>query len=284
MRYAFIQEQRGGFPVRVLCAVLGVSPSGFYRWAQDPVGRRHIRREALLARIRLVHQRSRGVYGSPRVQRALALEGDAPCRNTVAALMKAHGLRGTARPRRVRTTIPRRAAGADLVGRGFGAGARDLVWTSDITYIPTGEGYLYLAGVMDLFSRRIVGWSMATHLKQQLVLDAVRMALTRRRPAAGLLLHSARGSQYTCEAMGRLLSRHGIRQSMSRSGDCYDNAPTESLWSTLKRELAHPGAFPTRERARAAIFEYIEVFYNRQRLHSALDYKSPEQFEADGGA
>jgi transposase InsO family protein len=170
------------------------------------------------------------------------------------------------------------------VGRGFGAGARDLVWTSDITYIPTGQGYLYLAGVMDLFSRRIVGWSMATHLKQQLVLDAVRMAITRRGPAPGLILHSDRGSQYTCDAMGRLLNRHGIRQSMSRSGDCYDNAPTESLWSTLKRELAHRGAFATRQRARSAIFEYIEVFYNRQRLHSALGYKSPEQFEADRGA
>lgn len=284
MRYAFIRDHRAGYPVRALCAAMGVSPSGFYRWMQDPVGRRRLRREALLARIRRVHQRSRGVYGSPRVQRALAQEGDAPCRNTVAAVMKAHGIKGQWRKRRVKTTIPRQAAAADLLGRGFDAGARDLVWTSDITYISTGEGYLYLAGVMDLFSRRIVGWSMATRLKQQLVIDAVKMAITRRSPAPGLILHSDRGSQYTCGAFRRLLTRHGIRQSMSRSGDCYDNAPTESLWSTLKRELVNPGAFTTRERARVAIFEYIEVFYNRRRLHSALGYKSPEQFEANEGA
>jgi putative transposase len=283
VRYAFVRDHRAQFPVRLLCAAVSVSRSGFYRWLRHPVGRRQARREALLACIRRIHQRSRGVYGSPRVQRALALEGPAPCRNTVAAVMKAHGLRGGARPRRVRTTVPRPAVAGDLLGRRFGAEARDRVWTSDITYLRTGEGHLYLAGVMDLFSRRVVGWSMATHLRQELVIDAVTMAISRRRPAAGLILHSDRGSQYTSGAFRRLLARHRIRQSMSRAGDCYDNAPTESLWSTLKRELAHQRPFATRGHARTAVFQYIEVFYNRRRLHSRLGYLSPEAFEARAG-
>lgn len=284
MRYAFIREHRARFPLRVLCAVMGVSRSGFYRWLRQPVGRRQLRREALLARIGRVHRRSRGTYGSPRVQRALAMEGDAPCRNTVAALMRAHGLRGRTRTRRVRTTIPREVVASDLLERRFQAAAPDQVWTGDITYIPTAQGYLYLAGVMDLYSRRIVGWSMAAHLRQELVLDALRMAIERRRPKPGLIHHSDRGCQYTSHAFRDLLARHQIRQSMSGRGDCYDNAPTESLWSTLKRELVHTRTFATRDQARAAIFDYIEVFYNRKRLHSRLGYQSPVAFEAGTGA
>ncbi len=282
MRYAFVRDHRHQFPVRVLCTVVEVSRSGFYRWVRQPVGRLQARRQALLERIRTVHHRSRGVYGSPRVQRALALQGQAPCRNTVAAIMKAHGLQGRTRRRRVPTTIPRRRPAApDLLGRGFAAQARDRVWTSDITYIRTGHGYLYLAAVMDLFSRRVVGWSMASHLRQELVIDALTMAITRRRPAPGLILHSDRGCQYTSQSFRDLLVKHRIRQSMGRRGDCYDNAPTESLWSTLKRELA--GSFSTQEQARAAIFNYIEIFYNRHRLHSRLGYLSPEAFEAKAG-
>lgn len=281
MRYAFIREQRGSFPVRVLCAVMGVSRSGFYRWVREPVGRRERRRVVLAERIGAVHRRSRGVYGSPRVQRALALEGEAPCRNTVAAVMKAHGLRGgTRRGRRLRTTVSRAAVAPDLVGRSFAVGGPDRVWTGDITYIPTAEGYLYLAGVLDLYSRKIVGWSMADHLRQGLVLDALEMAVTRRRPAPGLIHHSDRGSQYTAAAYRRLLAQHQIRQSMSRRGNCYDNAPTESLWSTIKRELVHQRRFKTRAEARSEVFEYIEVFYNRRRMHSGLGYLSPEEFEA----
>jgi len=285
VRYAFIGAQRGAFPVRVLCAVLGVSRSGFYRWRRQPVGRRQRRREQLAARIRRVHQRSRGVYGSPRVQRALAAEGEAPCRNTVAAVMKALGLRGgTRRRRRARTTTSRPAVAPDLVGRSFRAEGPDRVWTGDITYIPTGEGYLYLAGVLDLYSRRIVGWSMADHLRLVVVVDAFTWGGARRRPAPGLIHHSDRGSQYAAAAYRRLLARHQMRQSMSRRGDCYDNAPTESLWSTIKRELIHQRRFRTRREARAAVFEYIEVFYNRRRIHSRLGYLSPEAFEARGGA
>lgn len=284
MRYAFVREQRGGFPVRALCAALGVSRSGFYRWARAPVGRRQLRREALAERIGAVHRRSRGVYGSVRVQRALAREGKAPCRNTVAAVMRAHGLQGRARRRRVRTTVPRPAVAPDLLERRFAAQGRDRVWTGDITYIKTGEGYLYLAGLMDLYSRMVVGWSMADHLGQGLVIEALKMAVARRSPPPGLIHHSDRGSQYGAAAYRRLLARHQIRQSMSRAGNCYDNAPTESLWSTLKRELAGVRGFATRKQARAAVFEYIEVFYNRRRSHSRLGYLSPEQFEAQGGA
>jgi transposase InsO family protein len=276
-----VRDQRAGFPVRLLCAVLGVSRSGFYRWSREPRGRVQRRRETLLTRIRAVHGRSRGTYGSPRVHRALALEGGAPCRNTVAALMKAHGIKGVARRRfRVRTTDPRPAAAPDLVSGSFRADGPDRVWAGDITYIPTDEGYVYLAGVMDLYSRRVVGWSMTDHLRAELVIDALAMAISRRRPAPGLIHHSDRGCQYASAAFRRLLDRHRMRPSMSRRGSCYDNAPVESLWSTIKRELVHPRRFRTRAEARGAVFEYIEVFYNRQRLHSVLGYLSPEQFEA----
>lgn len=281
MRYAFIRDHRAAFPVRFLCAVLGVSRSGFYRWVREPMGRRHRRREALVARIRAVHQHSRATYGSPRVQRALALEGDAPCRNTIARIMKAQGIRAISRKRfRPRTTTPRPAAAPDLLDGRFVADAPDRVWTADITYISTGEGFLYLAGVMDLYSRRIVGWSMAAHLRRTLVMDALTMAVRRREPAPGLIHHSDRGSQYASAEFKGLLARYGIRPSMSRRGSCYDNAPTESLWSTLKRELVHVRKFRTRSEAQAAVFEYIEIFYNRRRLHSVLGYLSPEAFEA----
>jgi transposase InsO family protein len=284
VRYAFIKEQLGCFPVRALCASMGVSRSGFYRWARQPVGLRERRREALARRIRAVHQRSRGAYGSVRVQRALAMEGRAPCRNTVAAVMRAHGLQGRARRRRVRTTVSRPSVAPDLLGRCFVAQQRDRVWTGDITHIKTGEGTLYLAAVMDLHSRRVVGWSMTDHMRQSLVMEALEMAVRRRRPGPGLIHHSDRGSQYGSLAFRRLLARHQIRQSMGRAGNCYDNAPTESLWSTIKRELGEDRRFATREEARAAVFEYIETFYNRRRFHSALGYKSPEEFEAQGSA
>lgn len=285
MRYAFVRDHRRQFPVRLLCPAVGVSASGFYRWLREPVGRRQRRREALLARVRRVHQRSRGLYGSPRVHRALVDEGDAPCRNTVATVMRESGLKGGGfRRKRIRTTFAGAAAATDLLGRDFSAQGPDRVWTADITYIKTGEGVLYLAGLMDLYSRRIVGWSMSGHMRQELVCAALKMALERRRPGPGLIHHSDRGGQYTSVQYRELLAVHKIRQSMSRGGDCYDNAPTESLWSTLKRELVKQRSFARRQEARDAVFEYIEVFYNRRRLHSAIGYKSPEQFEAAPGA
>lgn len=283
MKYAFIRDHKGVYPVRVLCKVLHASPSGFYRWCIDPISRLRLRRDRLLARIHAVHTASRATYGSPRVHSALTKEGDAPCVNTVAALMKAHGIRAKARRAfRPPTTTPRPIAAPDLVQGRFTADAPNRVWTADITYLRTGEGFLYLAGVMDLYSRRIVGWSMAAHLRQQLVLDALTMALRHRRPEKGLIHHSDRGSQYSARAYTRLLRRHGALASQSRSGNCYDNAPTESLWSTLKRELTGEGrVFRTRAEARTAVFQYIEVFYNRRRLHSVLNYRSPETFESE---
>jgi len=285
MKYAFVRDHRELFAIGVMCAVLRVSRSGFYRWLREPIGRRTRRREILLARIRDVHERSRGTYGSPRIRKELAAEGAgaAPCRNTVARVMRMHGIKGIPR-RKFRPTTTRAAghgAAADLVRRQFTVQRPDQVWVGDITYVPTGEGYLYLAGVMDLCSRRIVGWSMGIRMATQLVIDALTMAVRQRRPSPGLIFHSDRGSQYTSKAYLRLLGRHGIRASMGRAGTCYDNAPAESFWSTLKAELLHQKTFAARGQARAAIFEYIEVFYSRARLHSSLGYKSPERFEID---
>jgi transposase InsO family protein len=195
--------------------------------------------------------------------------------------MNAHGIKGLTRRRfRPRTTDGGPAAAPDLLQGRFTARGINQVWTADITYIKTRQGYLYLAGVMDLCSRKIVGWSMAAHLGQKIVIDALQMAVDARSPRPGLIHHSDRGSQYASTAFRRLIEKHGCRASMSRRGSCYDNAPTESLWSTLKRDLAGQLPFDTRPQARATIFNYIEIFYNRVRLHSALGYKSPEQFEA----
>lgn len=283
MKFAFIDRHTRRFAVRAMCLVLGVSSSGYYRWKRHPVGRRALRRAELAAAIRSVHEQSRRVYGSPRVHRALLAAGRRVCCNTVARVMKALGIRArTHRRFRVRTTDSRHEypIAPNLLERRFTAQRQDQVWLTDLTYIPTDEGFLFLAGVMDLFSRRIVGWSMADHLRSRLAVDALKMALKNRWPGAGLLHHSDRGVQYACAQYRALLRRRGIVVSMSRVGNCYDNAPQESLWGKLKQELVHGTRFLTRDHARAAVFEWIEVFYNRQRLHSALGYLSPERFEA----
>jgi putative transposase len=281
--FRFIDEHRECFPVRVLCEVLGVSPSGYYARRTRPPSARARRRRELAAEIRRVHLEHRRVYGSPRVHRVLRERGHAVCRNTVARLMKSLGIAARSRRRfRARTTDadhPHPVA-ANTLDRRFGVERLDRVWASDITYIPTGEGFLYLAGVMDLCSRRIVGWSMGATLHASLACAAFTMAVRRRRPPRGLLHHSDRGVQYACDEYRRLLASHGVAVSMSRPGDCYDNAALESFWGTLKTELVHHERFATRDQARRAIFEYIEVFYNRRRLHSTLGYLSPEQFEA----
>jgi transposase InsO family protein len=284
MKFAFVQEHRGRFPVADQCRVLGVSKSGFYRWRRHPVGKRERSRAELADAIARVYRENRGVYGSPRVHAALVQEGRAVCRNTVAKVMKERGIKArTHRRFRVRTTDSDHAypVAANVLDRRFDASGPDRVWLTDITYIPTGEGWLYLAGVMDLCTRRIVGWSMAEHLRVDLVRDALNMALAARRPGADLLHHSDRGVQYACAEYQRLLASRGIRVSMSGLGDCYDNAPKESFWGTLKTELVYLERFTTRAQARAAIFDYIECFYNRTRLHSSLGYVSPERFEAD---
>ena len=229
------------------------------------------------------HAENRGVYGSPRLCEALRAEGEAVCENTVAQLMRRSGIRAKTKkkfvPRTTDSTHDRPVA-PNLLERRFEARRPGQKWAADITFVPTDEGWLYLAGVLDLCSRKLVGWSMADHMETDLVANALRMAIARRRPEAGLLHHSDRGSQYASEDYQHLLASHGITCSMSGKGDCWDNAAMESFWATLKTELVNHEHYATRQQARASIFEYVEAFYNRKRLHSSLGYRSPEAFEA----
>jgi transposase InsO family protein len=263
--------------------VLGVSRSGFYAWCRREPSISSQRREALGNRIREVYQQSRANYGSPRVHRELIAQGESVCENTVAKVMKSLQIKAkTAKAFVPRTTDSDHHApvASNTLGRDFDASLPDHKWVADITYIATDEGWLYLSAVLDLCSRRVVGWAMADHMRRELVSDALRMALTHRRPGRGLLHHSDRGVQYASDTYQGLLTDHGIDCSMSRRGNCYDNAVMESFFGTLKTELVHHEQYATHAEARASIFEYIEVFYNRQRLHSTLGYMSPEAFEA----
>jgi transposase InsO family protein len=283
VKYAFIKEHLQQYPLKIACCTLAVSRSGYYAWRDRPQSRRAKRREELAAKIQTVHEQNRRVYGSPRVYAALRAQGEEVCENTVAKVMRQEQIRAKTKRKFIpRTTDSQHASpiAPNVLERQFEAKEPDRKWVVDITYIPTDEGWLYLAGVLDLCSRRIVGWSMADHLKAELAGDALSMAVARRSPGAGLLHHSDRGVQYACDDYQRLLQAHGMAVSMSGKGDCWDNAVMESFWSTLKNELVHHERYATREQARASIFQYIEVFYNRQRLHSSLGYQSPEVFEA----
>ena len=284
MKFAFIREHRRTWPVGVICRVLRVSRSGFYAWWKRPRSVRARRQQELLEKIRLAHQENQQLYGSPRVHRALLIDGQIVSRNTVARLMRQARIRAKSRRRfipRTTNSAHQKPVADNKLNRDFAAGSMNRKWLADITYIPTDEGWLYLSAVLDCFSRRIVGWSMAEHLQTDLAADALKMALLQRRPRGGdLLHHSDRGVQYASEDYQQLLSEHGIEVSMSGRGDCYDNAMMESFWATLKSELVHQRRYTTREQARQSIFEYIEVFYNRKRLHSSLGYQSPESFEA----
>jgi transposase InsO family protein len=283
VRFAFVREHRRRWPIGVTCRVLRVSRSGYYAWRRRRPSARATRNEQLVGKIRIAHQQSRALYGSPRVHRALLIGGERVSRNTVAKLMRQAKIRARHKTKFVpRTTDSRhaKAVADNRLARDFTAGAPDRKWLADITYVPTGEGWLYVAAVLDCFSRRIIGWSMADHLGTDLAVDALKMALLRRDPAADLLHHSDRGVQYASDDYQNLLARHGIAVSMSGRGDCWDNAMMESFWATLKGELVHHQHYATRAQARASIFDYIEVFYNRTRLHSSLGYQSPESFEA----
>ena len=283
MKFAFIQESLWEYPLGVVCPALDVSRSGYYAWRSRPASATARRREELAAKIRTVHQQNRRVYGSPRVCQALRAQGESVCENTVARVMKEHDIRARTKRKFIpRTTDSRhnRPVAENILDRRFEAKLPNTKWAVDITYIPTDQGWLYLAGVIDLCSRKIVGWSMAEHMETLLVSDALRMAIAQRRPAPGLLHHSDRGVQYASDDYLHILQLHGIEVSMSHKGDCWDNACVESFWATLKNELVNHEHYATREQARASIFEYIEVFYNRQRLHSSLGYQSPEAFEA----
>lgn len=281
MRYQFIQNHQDEFPVRRMCRVLSVSPSGFYAWQSRSVSPRVQANEKLLAEIRAIHSRSRKTYGSPRVHAELRAGGFPVGKNRVARLMRAENLRGRRKRKQPRTTNSQHSypVAPNRLNREFHATQPNEKWLADITYIPTAEGWLYLAVVLDLFSRKIVGWAFAASLESCLVEQAFRMAVHDRFVLSGLLHHSDRGSQYAAGAYQQLLADQQIQTSMSRTGNCYDNAPMESFFSTLKCEHVHFQNYQTRQEAQTDIFAYIVGFYNRQRRHSSLDYLSPEEFE-----
>jgi putative transposase len=279
--YAFMAAHAGEFPVNRMGEVLNVSRSGYYDWLKREPSQRHQANETLAVAIRQVYETSRQTYGSPRIHAALKQQGIKVSRKRVARLMRQHGL-AAYRPRRRHPVTTQRAPGARVapnrVAQDFTARRPDEIWLADITYIETAEGWLYLAVVMDLFTRLIVGWSMADHLHATLVEQALLLALGRRQPTRDLVHHSDQGCQYTSDLIRDLLAEHPIQVSMSDVGNCYDNAPMESFFGRLKAECAS-APFATRAHARLVIFEHIEVWYNRQRLHSSLGYLSPAAFE-----
>jgi transposase InsO family protein len=282
MKFQFIEAHRSEFPVTRMCQVLGVSASGYYASRDRPPSQRERDNRRVLDQIRKVHAASRKIYGSPRVHAALCKQGIHYNKKRVERLMRMHNIRGKRRGRRrVKTTdsahnLP---VAPNLLNRQFETDAPNQKWVTDITYIPTEQGWLYLAVILDLFSRRVVGWSMASTMHASLVKNALRMAIVHRQPQAGLLHHSDRGSQYAGFVYQSLLSEQQMVVSMSRTADCYDNAAMESFFGTIKCELVHDRRYRTRDEARQDIFEYIEVFYNRKRLHSTLGYRSPVEYE-----
>jgi putative transposase len=282
MRFRFIEDRRADYPVRIMCGVLGVSPAGYYAWRSRPESRRSSANRDLVDEIKRVHLNTSGRYGSPRIHAELKAQGREVSRGRIERLMRHHDIRAiTARPRRVRTTDSRHdfPIATNLLDRNFTASAPNHIWLADITYVETDQGWLYLATVLDLYSRRIVGWAMEDHLRAELPLAALKMAISAQRPGAGLIHHSDRGVQYASENYRKVLRAAGFHASMSRKGDCYDNAPMESFFHTLKTELIHHRHYTTRQEAQREIFAYIEGFYNRTRRHSAIGYISPIEME-----
>jgi len=281
VRYRFIQEHQKQFRVSTLCRVLQVTTAGFYAWRSRPLSARRQQDQRLLQQIKDAHAASFKTYGSPRIYQDLKAQGAVCGRHRVARLMREHQIRAKQKRRYQVTTQSNHdlPVAQNVLDRQFTAMAPDQRWAGDITYIWTSEGWLYLSVILDLFSRRVVGWSMQNTLATCLVRDALSMALQARRPNAGLLHHSDRGSQYASHDYQEQLKAHGIVCSMSRRGDCWDNAVVESFFSTLKSELIGDHLYRTRAQARSAVFEYIEVWYNRRRRHSTLAYVSPLQFE-----
>jgi putative transposase len=282
--FSFIFQHKDAWPVTLLCNTLGVSPTGFYAWLQRPRSAQQQRRDALLVEIAAIHAEVKERYGSPRLHKELAHRGVPCCVNTVAKLMHDNDIRAkSARKFRNTTDSNHPLPVADnVLDRQFDPQGPNEKWVTDITYVPTREGWLYLAVVEDLYSRMVVGWAMADTMTSRLVVDALQMAVQRRFPGEGLLAHSDRGSQYASEHYQRLLGQHGITCSMSRRANCWDNAPMESFFASLKKELTHHEDYQTRAEARASIFEYIETFYNPKRRHSSLGYVSPIEYEQAG--
>ncbi len=281
-RFRFIEAEKANHSISVMCRCLDVSRSGFHAWARRAPSQRQLADAWLLERIREIHSQNRGVYGAPRVHAELRLAHNIRVgRKRVERLMRENRLSGLIPKRRGRTTIrvPGVRVADDLVGRQFRPEEPNVLWVADITYLRTWEGWLYLCAVQDAFSRRIVGWSMADHMRSDLVVDALNMAVARRQPEAGLIHHSDQGSQFVSLAFGHAAGKAGIARSMGSRGDCYDNAVAESFFATLKKELIHPRSWPNREELRREVFDYIEIFYNAIRRHSTLGMLSPARYE-----
>jgi putative transposase len=281
MRFQFIEDHRDEFPAVRMHEVLDVSRSGYYAWHNRPVSAREMANRELYKKIKVVYNENHEIYGSPRIYHALEKQGVACSENRVARLMRLRGLRAK-QTKRYKTTTKRNKAdpvAPNLLKRDFVAEQPNQKWLTDITYIPTLEGWLYLAAVLDLYSRRIVGWAMSGRMTSDLTRDALKMAIRQRQPGADLIHHSDQGSQYTAGEYQQLLKDRDIQVSMNGVGTWYDNAPMESFFGSLKSEWVHHRVYRTRDEARADIFYYIEAFYNRRRLHSSLDYLSPEAYE-----
>jgi len=285
VKYGFIRAHQDQFRVSRMCVVLQVSRNGYYDWRDRPESKRSKENRTALSQIREVHARSREAYGAFKTCQELMARGFQWGRHRIAKLRRLAGIEAK-RKRRFRITTQSRAgvvAAKNRLKQRFEAKAVNRVWVGDITFVPTAEGWLYLAVLIDLYSRRVVGWAMSARIDQQLVLDALNMALLQRRVKPGLIHHTDQGRQYSGAAYLAVLKQHGIIASMSRRGNCYDNAVAESFFSSLKNELIHHSSFKTRDEARTAIFEYVEVFYNRQRRHQSLDYCSPVDYERKAG-
>ena len=286
MKYLFMDQYGSGFEVMKMCRVLGVSRSGYYEYLRRGLSRRHEENQRLLTKIREIWEWSRGVYGCPRITAELRSRGIRCGKNRVARLMKQNKIQALTRKRYRITTrsnlnLP---IAEDLVERDFRASALNRLWVSDITYIWTWEGWLYLAAIMDVYNREIVGWTLYERLTKDLVANALMKALQKRNPQPGLIFHSDRGSQYASYRVRSILKACQIQQSMSSTGDCFDNAMMESFFSSLKKELVHLQTFHTRNQAKICVFDYIEIFYNRERRHSALNHKTPLEYYHDAQA
>jgi transposase InsO family protein len=283
VKFKFIEDHQEDYSVEVMCDMLEVSRAGYYAWVDRPASARAGRHEELLEEIRRMKEESYGAYGTVRIHRAFRKRKMRVTRKTVAKLLRENGLNCVAKRGFVPQTTDSNhghAVAGNLLNQDFSTKAINTTWVSDITYIPTDEGWLYLAAVMDLHSRKIIGWSVADHMRSELVCDALSRALKERNPAGSLIHHSDRGVQYACDDYQRMLSLHGLTCSMSRKGNCYDNAVMESFFGTLKTEWVHQRRYRTRAEAKQSLFEYIEAFYNRKRMHSSLGYVSPVEFES----
>lgn len=282
MRYAAIDALRAYYPLQVLCEVLSVSRSGYHEWKTRRPSKQSQANTALVEQIKTIHANTFGAYGSPRIHQTLVQRGQRIGRERVRRLMKAHRIVGRHRKKRCHTTDSNHglSIAPNRLNQYFACAQPNRIWLADISYVATQEGFLYVAAMKDLCTKKIVGWSMSSSIDAQLVLDALRMAVARQQPPTGLIVHSDRGSQYASVAFRQALRQLQAVQSMSRRGNCYDNAPMESFFASLKTERLEQEHFVNRAQARAAIFEYVETFYNPVRLHSSIGYRSPNQFES----